>query len=160
MSATAAGWLGGSLLLMASIYLGTGWMLSLFEFPGIVDSTKPEEFPKRFGGPVHRAVGFFTVWTVLMIVGGTILAVHEWDHGNYKWAPVVYIAAAVISAALTVIMIFPVNKRLSAVIPDENEFKRYLRKWIFYTHIRTGLWTLEWLAMGLWMVALAGRGLK
>ncbi|MCU1346865.1 MAG: hypothetical protein JWL70_3131, partial [Acidimicrobiia bacterium] len=43
MSATAAGWLGGFLLLMASIYLGTGWMLSLFEFPGIVESTKPAD---------------------------------------------------------------------------------------------------------------------
>ncbi|MCU1346559.1 MAG: hypothetical protein JWL70_2825, partial [Acidimicrobiia bacterium] len=145
---------------LASIYLGTGWMVSLFEFPGIVESTKPADFPERFGGPVHRAVVFFSVWTVLMTVGGIILAVHEWDHGNYKWAPVVYTAAAVISAAFTMIVIFPVNKRLSAVIVDETEFRRYLRKWVLYTHIRTGLWTVEWIAMGVWLTALAGRGLK
>jgi hypothetical protein len=160
MSATAAAWLGGFLLLMASIYLGTGWMLALFEFPGALETTKPEDFGPRFGAPVKRAVKFFTVWTILMVVGGTVLAVHEWDHGNYRWAPVLYAVAAAASAAFTMIVIFPVNKHLSGTITDETEFKHYLGLWIRYTHIRTALWTLEWLAMGAWVVALAGRGLK
>ena len=61
MSAGATAWLGGALLLFASLYFGLGWGLVLFQFPGALEATRPGGFSERFGRPVRTAVAFFTV---------------------------------------------------------------------------------------------------
>ena len=49
----------------------------------------------------------------------------------------------------------PVNRALYADVPDEAQFRSLLRRWINLNIIRTLIWTVEWLAIALWFVALA-----
>lgn len=155
MSAAATAWLGFALLLFATLYFGLGWGLVLFQFPGALDATKPGGFSERFGRPVRTAVAFFTVWSVLMVVGGVILTVAEWDEGNYRWGPLVYTVATVVATTFTVVLIVPVNKALYADVPDPGQFRSLLGRWIRLNIVRTVIWTVEWLAMAFWFVALA-----
>jgi hypothetical protein len=155
MSAGPTAWLGGALLLFASLYFGLGWGLVLFQFPGALQATRPGGFAERFGRPVRTAVAFFTVWSVLMVVGGIVLTIAEWDQGGYRWGPLVYTVATVVATTFTVVLILPVNRALYADVPDEAQFRSLLRRWINLNIIRTLIWTVEWLAIALWFVALA-----
>ena len=119
MSAGPTAWLGGALLLFASLYFGLGWGLVLFQFPGALQATRPGGFAERFGRPVRTAVTFFSVWSVLMVVGGIVLTVAEWDQGGYRWGPLVYTVATVVATTFTVVLILPVNRALYADVPDE-----------------------------------------
>jgi hypothetical protein len=155
VSATATAWVGGALLLFASMYLGLGWSLVLFHFPGAADTTRREHFPERFGAPVRRAVGYFSVQSLLMVAGSILLTITEWDEGGYKWGPLVYLVGAIVATAFTVVFILPVNRGLYEDIDDEERFRGLLVRWIRLNVIRTLMWTVEWLAMALWFVALA-----
>jgi hypothetical protein len=155
VNATATAWVGGALLLFASLYFGLGWGLVLFQFPGAMQSTRPGGFSERFGRPVRTAVTFFSVWSLLMVVGGIVLTIAEWDQGGYKWGPLVYLVATVVATTFTVVLILPVNRALYAEVTDPGEFRRLLGRWIQLNIIRTLIWTVEWAAIALWFVALA-----
>jgi hypothetical protein len=155
MSATATAWVGGALLLFASMYLGTGWSLVLFQFPGAAETTRRQQFPDRFGRPVRTAVGFFSVWSLLMVVGSTVLTVAEWDQGGYRWGPLVYLVTAVGATAFTVVFILPVNRALYVDLDDDERFRTLLVRWMRLNVVRTFIWTVEWAAIALWFVALA-----
>jgi hypothetical protein len=155
VSAGPTAWLGGALLLFASLYFGLGWGLVLFQFPGALESTKPGGFSERFGRPVRTAVAFFSVWSVLMVVGGIWLTVAEWDQGGYRWGPLVYTIATVVATAFTVVLILPVNRQLYEEVPDVARFRSLLKRWITLNIVRTLIWTVEWVAIALWFVALA-----
>ena len=158
MSTTASVWTGFLLLLFASFYLGFGMSMAIFQFPGALERTKPDQFPQRFGGPVKMAVAFLTVWSTLMIIGGLLLTIAEWDEGGYRWGPLVYLIATVVATCITVFVIFPVNRVLNTPTDDAISFRATLARWIRLNLLRTVIWSIEWLAIALWLTALAIGG--
>jgi hypothetical protein len=158
MSPTPTAWLGGGLLLLASIYLGVGFSLVAFQFPGALGSMNAGNFVERMYAPIKRATVTFTVQTLLMLVGGIVLTVAEWDQGGYRFGPLGYVAATVAATAWTVLVIFPVNERLKATDDDPAEFRRLLVVWMRLHFVRFVFWVAEWFAIAVWLVALAARG--
>lgn len=154
MSATATAWLGAGLLLMASIYVGAGFSLVFFQFPG-AGSITAANYDERMGAQVRRATRTFTFQSLLMVVGGIVLTVAEWDQGRYRYGPLVYTVMTVIATSFF-LAIYPVNQRMKKG-GDPEEFHRLLRLWIRLNTIRFGIWFAEWLAMASWFVGLATR---
>lgn len=151
---TVEAWIGAGLLFFASLYLGMGFSLVVLQFPGALATTSSADFPQRFGDPVRRAVGFFTVGSLLMVVGAVWLTVLEWDDGTRRLLPLAYLVLAVLATAFTVVFILPVNRRLYQEIPDQREFSRVLERWIRLNVVRYGFWVLEWAAITGWFVAV------
>ena len=151
---TTEAWLGAGLLFFASLYLGMGFSLVVLQFPGALATTRSTDFPQRFGDPVRRAVGFFTVGSVLMVGGAIWLTALEWDDGGRRLLPLAYLVLAVLATAFTVVFILPVNRRLYRDIPDEAEFTRVLDRWIRLNVVRYAFWVLEWCAITGWFVAV------
>jgi len=60
------------LLLCASMYLGTGWSLVLFSFPGPARALNVDNYYEQFVPPVERATRFFTWMTVVMIATAVV----------------------------------------------------------------------------------------
>jgi hypothetical protein len=160
MSVTTTALLAGALLLFASIYLGMGWSLVLFQFPGAVETTRAHNFPDRFGGPVRRAVGFFSVVSVLMFVGGILLTIDQWDQGARRYWPLLYAVGVAAATTFTVVLILPVNRALYREIADDRQFRTLLSRWMRLNVVRTGLWTVEWVAIVGWFLLLAMEGLR
>jgi hypothetical protein len=157
MSAATTAWLGGALVLFASIYMGSGYSLVVLQFPGALKSVNAGNFDDRLGGPIRRATITWTVMVILMVAGGIVLTVHEWDHGGYRYGPLVYVVATVVATAWTLLIIFPVNQRLRDADDDPAEFTRALSLWMKLSVVRFAFWVTEWLAITIWLVALAGR---
>ena len=89
----------GVLLLCASMYLGTGWSLSLFTLPNRATMTAANYYD-QIVAPIKRATRFFTVMTVVMIAAAIALIVGEWGSA-YIAAPAVVLAAVVAATGLT-----------------------------------------------------------
>ncbi len=151
---TTEAWLGAGLLFFASLYLGMGFSLVVLQFPGALATTRSTDFPQRFGDPVRRAVGFFTVGSVLMVAGAIWLTALEWDDGSRRLLPLAYLVLAILATAFTVVFILPVNRRLYCDIPDQAEFIRVLDRWIRLNVVRYAFWVLEWCAITGWFVAV------
>jgi hypothetical protein len=160
MSAAGTAWLAAALLLFASVYLGMGWSLVLFQFPGATRTTRAQDFPDRFGGPVRRAVGFFSVQTLLMVAGSILLTVDQWDQGGRRYLPLAYVVGVAAATAFTVLTILPVNRALYRDVPDEAQFRRLLSRWIRLNVIRVCLWTVEWIAIVAWFIQVSLDGLR
>ena len=152
MSATATSWLGAGLLLLASIYVGAGFSLVFFQLAG-ADTITADNYDERMNDQVKRATAWFTIQSILMVVGGVVLTVAEWDEGGYRYGPLVYTIMTV-TATLFFLIINPINKRMRKK-PDPAEFKRLLGRWITLNTIRLGVWFAEWVAMAAWFAALA-----
>lgn len=152
MSATATAWVGAALLLFASIYVGAGFSLVFFQLAGR-DSITAENYDERMNDQVKRATAWFTIQSILMLVGGVVLTVAEWDQGGYRWAPLVYTVLTV-TATLFFLFINPINKKMRGKT-EPAEFKRLLGVWISLNTIRLGVWFGEWVAITAWFVALA-----
>jgi Domain of unknown function (DUF1772) len=142
------------LLLCASMYLGTGWSLVLFSFPGR-DKLTVDNYYDQFVPPVERATKFFTWWTVLMMAAAVVLIIVEW-HSAHVIAPAVLLAAVIAATGLTMKFIFPYNKRMEEHIRDPAELQVVLGKWIRLNWIRTLLWTVEWAAIATWFAVRLG----
>ena len=151
---TTEAWLGAGLSFFASLYLGMGYSLVVLQFPGALATTRAADFSQRFGDPVRRAVGFFAVGSVLMVIGSVWLTVLEWDDGSRRLLPLLFAVLTVAATAFTVVLILPVNRTLYREIPDQAEFTRVLRRWIVLNVVRYGFWVLEWLAITGWFVAV------
>jgi hypothetical protein len=78
------------LLLCASIYLGTGISLALFQFP------------------LESAPRFFSYMTVLMLICALIMLATEWLSG-LRWVPVVVLLAIIAAAVLGHFAIAPLG---------------------------------------------------
>ncbi len=152
MSPSATAWLAAALLLMATIYVGAGFSLVFFQFPG-AGSITAASYDERMGAQVRRATLTFTFQSILMFVGGIVLTVAEWDQGGYRYAPLAYTVLTVIATAFF-LPIYPVNQKMKKGV-DAAEFSRLLRLWIRLNTIRFGVWIAEWVAMASWFVALA-----
>ena len=142
------------LLLCASMYLGTGWSLVLFSFPGR-DKLTVDNYYDQFVPPVERATKFFTWMTTVMMAAAIVLIVADW-HSAYVIAPAVLLAGVIAATALTVKFIFPYNKRMEAHIRDPAELQVVLGKWIRLNWIRTLLWTGQWIAITSWFAVRLG----
>lgn len=152
MSPSATAWLGAALLLMASIYVGAGFSLVFFQFPG-AGSITSASYDERMGAQVRRATLSFTFQSILMVVGGVVLTVAEWDQGGYRYGPLVYTVMTLIATSFF-LPIYPINQKMKKD-PDAAEFSRLLRIWIRLNAIRFGIWCAEWVAMAAWFAALA-----
>ena len=147
-------WLAAGLLFFASLYLGMGFSLVVLQVPGALGTTESKDFSQRFGDPVRRAVGFFTVGSALMVAGGIWLTSLEWDNGNRRWLPLVFTTVVVLATAFTVLFILPVNRALYREIADQTSFTAMLRRWIMLNIIRYGFWIVEWLAITAWFMVV------
>lgn len=152
MSPTVSAWLGAGLLLMASIYVGAGFSLVFFQLAG-ASSITAENYDERMNDQVKRATAWFTIQSILMVVGGVVLTVSEWDEGGYRYGPLVYTVTTVI-ATLFFLFIDPINKQMRKK-PEPAEFRRLLNVWIRLNTIRLGIWFAEWVAITAWFAALA-----
>jgi hypothetical protein len=142
----------GVLLLCASVYLGTGWSLILFQFPSRPKLTV-DNYYEQFVPPVHRATRFFTPWTLVMIAAAIALIVGEWGSA-YLIAPVVVLVGVVAATVLTIRFILPWNKRMEHV-KDNAELQEVLGNWMFLNWIRVSLWTVEWVAIATYLALKA-----
>ncbi len=137
------------LFLCASMYLGTGWSLSLFTLPGRRQMTVGNYYDQIIA-PIARATRFFTVMTVVMIAAAVALIVAEWGSW-YVLAPITVLAAIVGATLLTTLVIFRYNRRLKARITDEAELREVLERWAFWNWFRLALWTSQWVAMAVYV---------
>jgi hypothetical protein len=135
----------GVLLLCTSMYLGTGWSLALFTLPNR-PRMRVDNYHDQIVGPIRRATRFFTWMTVVMIGAAIALLVGEWGSA-YVIAPALVLAGVVGAALLTMLALFPFNRRLTAGIKDEAELQQVLGKWIAWNWVRLLLWTGQWVAM-------------
>lgn len=133
------------LLLCASIYLGTGWSLVLFSFPG-ASSFTIDNYYDQFVPPVQRATRFFTWMTAVMLATAIVLIVAERDSA-YLAAPAVLFVGVVTATGLTIKFIFPYNKQMAVGIKDDVTLQAVLRKWMLLNWIRVSLWTVQWVAI-------------
>jgi Mn2+/Fe2+ NRAMP family transporter len=133
------------LLLCASMYFGTGWSLALFTLPNRPHMTV-DNYHDQIVGPIRRATRFFTWMTVVMIAAAAILIVGEWGSA-YVIAPALVLACVVGATLVTVLALFPHNKKLRAGIQDNAELQRVLGKWIVWNWVRMLFWTGQWAAI-------------
>lgn len=136
------------LLLCASMYLGTGWSLILFQFPSRSKLTVSNYY-QQFVPRVLRATRFFTWMTIVMIAAAIILIGYE-RHSAYLVAPALVLVAVVAATGLTLRFIVPWNKQMESGIKDNAELQHVLGRWMFLNRIRVSLWTIEWLAITSW----------
>ena len=62
-------------------------------------SRQPFWPPTFFSMQVRRATLTFTFQSILMVVGGVVLTVAEWDEGGYRYGPLVYTVATVVATS-------------------------------------------------------------
>ena len=144
---------GSALLLFASIYLGTGVTLVCFIFP-IAPRLTPATYQVPFVEPVQNATRFFTVMTILMLVGAAGLIALEYGSARLL-LPAAYLLATVASTLLTTQRILPINRRMAAGITDNSELHEVLGRWARLNTIRGLLWGVEWTAILAWWVVRA-----
>jgi hypothetical protein len=141
------------LLLCCSIYLGTGVSLAFFQLP-LEPKLTVDNYYMLFVEPVTAATHFFTYMTILMLICAVIMLATEWLSG-LRWVPVVVLLGVILSTALTMIVIIPLNKRLAAHITDPAELKSVFHQWANLNRIRFSLWVVQWAAMAYWFYCMA-----
>jgi len=138
------------LFLCCSMYFGTGWSMGLFSFP-IRPQITVENYYLLFVPEVTAATKFFTWMTSVMLLSAAGMIWTEWGSA-LVWAPIVVLVAVSISTLLTIIVILPINNRMSAGITDPAELNQVLDKWETLNWIRISLWSVQWAAMIVWFV--------
>lgn len=136
------------LFLCTSMYLGTGWSLVLFSFPG-ASRMRPDNYYDQFVPQVTAATRFFTVMTALMLASAIAMIVGD-VAGGYWVLGAVVLAAVVSATVLTVVAILPDNRKMAAGIKTQTELDTILRRWMARNRFRVGLWTAQWSAMAVW----------
>lgn len=131
--------------LCVSMYLGTGWSLVLFSFPGARELT-PENYYSHFVPQVDAATKFFTYMTGAMLLAGLIVIVLEWKT-RYRWWPIITVLGVVAATLLTTSIILPLNDEMRAGITDAARLHEILDRWMSLNRVRVGIWTVQWLAM-------------
>jgi hypothetical protein len=131
------------------MYLGTGWSLVLFSFP-TAKSLRPDDYYDRFVPEVTAATKFFTVMTALMLAAAIVAIVFEptpWE----RTFPAIVLAAVVAAPLLTELGILPYNRKMAAGIKTQAELDVVMSGWMRLNWLRVGLWTVQWLAMAIWL---------
>jgi hypothetical protein len=146
------------LLLCASIYLGTGVSLVLFQFPSFPELTV-SNYHAFVVPPVDRATAFFTAMTMVMIATGLVLMLAELRTG-LRWVPIVVLLALTASTLLTVRVIFTYNDELRAGITDAARLRTVLGAWVDLNYVRVSLWCVMWLALMAYFGARAAASVR
>lgn len=150
-------WLNNAVLfLCCSIYLGTGVSLVFFQLP-IEPQLTVDNYYLLFVEPVQNATEFFTYMTILMLITGLIMLATEWFSG-LKWPPIIVLLGAVGATAVTIVLIFPLNRELTAGVTDNARLAAVFGEWADYNRLRASLWLVQWLAMMYYFYALARKG--
>jgi hypothetical protein len=146
------------LFLGVSIYFGTGWSTYLFDFP-VVPKLNVDNYYLHFVPQVAAATKFFTVLVPVMVIAGIILAVAEW-RTCFRWVPIVVVLAVCSASFVTMHFVFPLNHLMAAPITDPQQLTEVMDKWLQYTRVRIGFWSLEWLTLMYYFAAkvAAGKG--
>jgi hypothetical protein len=137
------------LFLCASMYLGTGWSLTLFTLPGRHAMTV-DTYYDQIMAPIQRATRVFTWMTIVMIAAAIALIVAEWSSW-YMLAPIAVLVAVAGATLLTTLVIFRYNRRLRERIRDEAELHQVLERWVFWHWFRLALWTSQWVAVAVFV---------
>ena len=136
------------------MYLGTGWSLILFSFPG-AELLTVQNYYAQFVPQVEAATHFFTWMTGFMLLSCIIMAVGEWKTW-YKWCAIVTFCGVIGATALTILYIFPYNATMEGGITDATILHDVLHKWMRLNVIRVSLWTIQWTAMMIYFAAHLG----
>ena len=142
------------MLACASIYLGTGLSLVVFQLPD-VPRLGPDNYALVFVKPFERATRFFTWMTILMMIAAVVLIVGEWNE-DYLWVPIVYLLLTLLATQLTRSGIFPLNKRMKEGITDPDEVRTVLAKWSNLNRVRALIWAVEWAVIAAYFALKAG----
>jgi hypothetical protein len=146
------------LLACISMYFGTGWSLVLFSFP-VAPQLTPANYYLQFVPQVEAATRFFTYMTGAMLASAAIMIWTEWRTG-YRWVPIAVLLAVVAATGLTMTLIFPLNREMSAGIATQDRLVAVLDRWMLLNRIRVGIWTVQWLAITTYFVHKAVRAPK
>lgn len=146
------------LFLCASIYLGTGVSLVLFQFPSFPELTV-SNYQAFVVPPVDRATAFFTSMTMVMYATGALMLVAEM-HTSLRWVPVVVLLALTASTLLTVLVIFAYNAELRTGIADAARLRTVLAAWVDLNLVRVSLWCVMWLSLMAYFGARASVGVR
>jgi uncharacterized membrane protein len=142
------------LLLCASIYLGTGVTLAFFLFP-IAPLLTPDTYRAPFVNPVAAATKFFTYMTIVMLVGSIALVVIDWGEDGRWLFGAGYLLLTIAATVLTMVGIFPYNKRMAAGITDAGELQDVLAKWRRVNTLRASIWAVQWAVITAWWIVYA-----
>ncbi len=146
------------LFLCASIYLGTGISLTLFQFPSFDDLTVGN-YSIIVVPPIERATNFFTYMTQVMFVTGVVMLLAEW-RTRMRWVPIVVLLALIATTALTVLFIFDYNEELNAGITDPARLVEVMDQWMRLNWIRVGIWVVMWAAMIAYFAVRAAESIQ
>ena len=142
------------LMLCASMYLGTGGSLALFQFPSF-GSITVDNYRLIINDPVHRATVFFTYMTNVMLLNCVVMFVGEF-RTRMRWFPVAVLVELTSVTLLTVLGIFRYNDQLYAGITDPAKLKEVLDSWLALNWLRVSIWAVMWLTvMGYFSVKAA-----
>lgn len=133
------------LALCASMYLGTGGSLVLFQFPSF-DHITVENYPLIINGPVLRATRFFTWMTQLMYLSCAVILIAEF-RTRMRWFPLAVIAEITAVTLLTVLGIFRYNQELYDGITDPARLREVLDAWMALNWVRVSIWVIMWLTI-------------
>lgn len=136
------------LLACCSMYFGTGWSLILFSF-GSASRFTIDNYYDQFVPQVTAATRFFTVMTIVMLAAAVVMTVSEWHHR--VWAPIIVLVATTAATALTEGAILPLNRKMAAHIRDPQLLRAVLTRWMMLNRIRVALWTVQWLALAVYL---------
>ena len=127
------------------MYLGTGGSLVLFSFP-VTPQLTPDNYYLQFVPQVQAATEFFTTMTKLMLACCAIMLVAEWRQ-PFRWVPIVVLAAIIVSTAMEIYWVFPLNKEMASHIPSPERLQVVLTEWMRLVTVRVLLWCVEWAAL-------------
>lgn len=146
------------LFLCASIYLGTGASLTLFQFPSFDDLTV-DNYSIIVVPPIERATTFFTYMTQVMYVTGIVMLLAEW-RSRLRWVPAVVLVALTATTLLTIFFIFDYNQELNAGITDPERLVQVMDQWMDLNWIRVGIWVVMWAAVMAYFAVRAAASIR
>jgi hypothetical protein len=146
------------LFLCASIYLGTGLSLGLFQFPSFSDLTV-SNYHIIIVPPIDRATKFFTYMTQVMYLTGGLMLVAEWRTWM-RLVPIVVLVSLTTTTMLTILVIFDYNRELSAGITDQARLDEVMASWMTLNWIRIAIWVVMWGALMVYFAVRAAPAIR
>ena len=144
MNGKLVAYIYGAALFVTTIYVGLMWSLHFFWFPSW-QQVAASEFRSHFESPVREATQFFTYLVPVQLLSLGIFAWIEFK-GKYRWLTLLSFIIMSATHTFAVILIFPINRALSAVGTPDAEIRSGLQQWMMYNDIRgilaTTVWTL------------------
>jgi Domain of unknown function (DUF1772) len=129
-------------LFVTTIYVGLMWSLHFFWFPSWQEVASTD-FRNHFEVPVREATRFFTYLVPIQLLSLGILAWIEF-RGRFRWLTLSSFIIMSATHVLAIILIFPINRKLSAVGTPELEVRSGLQQWMMYNDGRGFLATTVW----------------